>query len=117
MKNLIVYLNTERVGSLKQDDSGLLQFSYDRTWLEKPNAMPLSRSLPLQSELFSGKKAGPTECLKRLPGRTTSPNRCPPFLRTTNGCRLQNRILTIQAVFVTHMTIYNHHKRDRRALK
>jgi len=59
MNNLIVYLNAERVGSLEQDDSGLLQFSYDQTWLEKPGAMPLSRSLPLQSEVFSGKKARP----------------------------------------------------------
>jgi len=59
MNNLIVYLSTERVGSLKQDDSGLLQFSYDQTWLEKPNAMPLSRSLPLQSEVFSGKRTRP----------------------------------------------------------
>ena len=59
MNNLIVYLNAERVGSLEQDDSGLLQFSYDQTWLEKPSAMPLSRSLPLQSDMFSGKKARP----------------------------------------------------------
>lgn len=59
MNNLIVYMNAERVGRLEQDDSGLLQFSYDQTWLEKPGAMPLSRSLPLQSEVFSGKKARP----------------------------------------------------------
>ncbi|GBE06393.1 serine/threonine-protein kinase HipA [bacterium BMS3Abin10] len=59
MNNLIVYLNSERVGSLEQDESGLLQFSYDQKWLEKPSAMPLSRSLPLQSEVFSGKKARP----------------------------------------------------------
>ena len=59
MNNLIVYLNAERVGSLEQDDSGLLQFSYDQTWIEKPSAMPLSRSLPLQGEVFSGKKARP----------------------------------------------------------
>ncbi|MBN2372877.1 type II toxin-antitoxin system HipA family toxin [bacterium] len=59
MNNLIVYLNAERVGSLKQDDSGLLQFSYDQTWLEKPSAMPLSHSLPLQNEVFLGKKARP----------------------------------------------------------
>jgi len=57
MNNLIVYLNAERVGILEQDDSGLMQFSYDQAWLEKPGAMPLSRSLPLQSEVFSGKKA------------------------------------------------------------
>ena len=59
MNNLIVYLNTERVGTLEQDDSGLMQFSYNQAWLEKPGAMPLSRSLPLQSEVFSGKKARP----------------------------------------------------------
>ncbi len=59
MNNLIVYLNAERVGSLQQDYSGLLQFSYDRTWLEKPSAIPLSRSLPLQSQRFSGKKTRP----------------------------------------------------------
>jgi len=59
MNNLIVYLNAERVGSLTQDDSGLLQFSYDQAWLDTPNAMSLSRSLPLQSEVFSGKKTRP----------------------------------------------------------
>ncbi|MBW2701992.1 MAG: type II toxin-antitoxin system HipA family toxin [Deltaproteobacteria bacterium] len=56
---MIVYLNAERVGRLKQDESGLLQFSYAQTWLEKSIAMPLSRSLPLQSELFPGRKARP----------------------------------------------------------
>ena len=59
MNSLIVYLNAERVGILDQDDSGLLQFSYDQAWLAKPGAMPLSRSLPLQSEIFPGKKARP----------------------------------------------------------
>jgi len=59
MNTLIVYLNAERVGSLQQDDSGLLQFSYDQAWLEKPSAVPLSRSLPLQREVFPAKKARP----------------------------------------------------------
>jgi len=59
MNNVIVYLNTERVGTLEQDDSGLMQFSYNQTWLEKPGAMSLSRSLPLQSGAFPGKKARP----------------------------------------------------------
>ncbi len=31
MKRLIVYLNGERVGTLDEDDSGLLEFRYDRT--------------------------------------------------------------------------------------
>ena len=59
MNSLIVYLNAERVGTLEQDDSGLPQFTYDQAWLEKPGAMPLSRSLPLQGEVFIGKKARP----------------------------------------------------------
>lgn len=59
MSPLIVFLNVERVGRLEQDDSGSLQFSYDGAWLEKPGAIPLSRSLPLQSAAFTGKKARP----------------------------------------------------------
>ena len=59
MNTLIVYLNGERVGSLEQDDSGLLQFSYDQAWLEKPDTTPLSRSLPLRNEIFVGKKGRP----------------------------------------------------------
>ena len=42
MNTLIVYLNAERVGSLQQDESGLLQFAYDQAWLEKPNAAVLT---------------------------------------------------------------------------
>ncbi|MEA1928859.1 MAG: type II toxin-antitoxin system HipA family toxin [Candidatus Auribacterota bacterium] len=59
MSTLIVYLNAERVGRLEEDHSGLLQFSYDQAWLERPNAIPLSRSLPLRSEVFPGKMARP----------------------------------------------------------
>ena len=59
MNTLIVYLNVERVGSLEQDDSGLLQFFYDQSWLAKPGAIPLSRSLPLRNEVFTGKQARP----------------------------------------------------------
>ena len=59
MNNLIVYLNMKRVGTLEQDDSGLLQFRYDHEWIKNQGAMPLSRSLPLQSEVFLGKKARP----------------------------------------------------------
>lgn len=57
MSLLIVYLNTERVGSLKQDDSGLLQFAYDAAWLANPGAHPLSYSLPLRAEVFVGRQA------------------------------------------------------------
>ena len=59
MNNLVVYLSNERVGSLKQDDSGLLPFSYDQAWLDKPDAMPLSRSQPRQREVLPGKMTRP----------------------------------------------------------
>ncbi len=55
-KILDVYLHRDLVGHLMQDDHGLMIFSYIDNWLEKPNAMPLSHSLPLRSELFRGKE-------------------------------------------------------------
>ena len=59
MKRLIVYLNGEEVGALEQDDSGLIRFGYSPEWLAKEGACPLSRMLPLQAEVFRGKKARP----------------------------------------------------------
>lgn len=59
MKRLTVYLNGERVGALEEDDSGLLEFRYAPEWMGRSDAMPLSRSLPLQSEPFRGKHARP----------------------------------------------------------
>ncbi|MBI5528664.1 MAG: type II toxin-antitoxin system HipA family toxin [Deltaproteobacteria bacterium] len=59
MRRLVVYLNGERVGTLDQDDDGLLVFRYGPEWLGRSNAVPLSRSLPLRSEPFSGRHARP----------------------------------------------------------
>lgn len=59
MRQLSVYLSGQLAGELTQDDSGLLGFAYDESWLGNPNAVPLSRSLPLQPEPFQGKKARP----------------------------------------------------------
>jgi len=59
MKRLIVYLNGERVGTLDQDDGGLLEFCYSAEWIGRSDTMPLSRSLPLQGEPFRGKRARP----------------------------------------------------------
>lgn len=59
MSRLIVYLNDVRSGTLEQDKSGLISFIYDQTWLDNPKAIPLSRSLPLQPDPFSGNKARP----------------------------------------------------------
>lgn len=59
MRRLVVYLNSEEVGMLEQDDSGLVEFRYEQEWIQKPAALPLSRTLPLQGETFRGKKARP----------------------------------------------------------
>ncbi|HZL35161.1 MAG TPA: type II toxin-antitoxin system HipA family toxin [Tepidisphaeraceae bacterium] len=59
MKRLVVYLNGNPAGTLDQDNSGLLSFQYGSAWLISPEAMPLSRSLPLQKERFKGKRARP----------------------------------------------------------
>jgi serine/threonine-protein kinase HipA len=59
MKRLKVYLNGERVGVLDVDDNGLLEFCYAHEWTSRSDAVPLSRTLPLQSEPFRGKHARP----------------------------------------------------------
>ncbi len=59
MRQLVVYLNGEPVGTLDQGDEELLQFRYRADWLERRDAIPLSRSLPLQGDPFKGKHARP----------------------------------------------------------
>ena len=55
-KTLDVYLHRDLVGYLMQDDHGLMIFSYVESWLDKPNAMPLSNSLSLREEPFEDKE-------------------------------------------------------------
>jgi len=59
MKRLIVYLNSEPVGALDQDKGGLLGFRYAPEWLDRPDAAPLSRSLPLRIAPFHGRHTRP----------------------------------------------------------
>jgi serine/threonine-protein kinase HipA len=47
-----VYLHRELIGHLIQDDGGQMVFDYAESWLEKPDATPLSHSLPLRRERF-----------------------------------------------------------------
>jgi len=49
---LDVYLLEHFVGQLTQNDSGELGFSYRAEWLGNSQAVPLSQSLPLQTEPF-----------------------------------------------------------------
>jgi serine/threonine-protein kinase HipA len=52
-KTLDVYLHSEFVGHLIQDNGGQMIFQYAESWLERPGAAPLSQSLPLRKERFS----------------------------------------------------------------
>lgn len=56
-KTLDVYLHRDLVGQLTQDRHGQILFQYADGWLSKSTAVPLSHSLPLRSESFTG-----TEC-------------------------------------------------------
>lgn len=53
---LHVYLDRQPVGQLIQDDGGQMLFQYDSAWLENPEALALSRSLPLRKERFTQKE-------------------------------------------------------------
>ena len=56
---LDVYLNTDLVGQLEQDNSGTLRFRYDASWLGSNKAFPLSVSLPLQDAPFNRRECRP----------------------------------------------------------
>ncbi|NND92302.1 MAG: type II toxin-antitoxin system HipA family toxin [Granulosicoccus sp.] len=51
---LNVFLNTRRVGVLSRDKSGATKFSYDPLWLDWEHALPVSISLPLREDTFTG---------------------------------------------------------------
>ena len=55
-RTLNVYYDRELVGKLTQDDGGQMTFQYDASWLDMPNPIPLSQSLPLQEEPFTQKQ-------------------------------------------------------------
>jgi serine/threonine-protein kinase HipA len=58
-RELEVYFERRRVGTLVQDDSGQLRFTYHETWLADPASIPISRSLPLRSEAFNHRETRP----------------------------------------------------------
>jgi serine/threonine-protein kinase HipA len=55
-KTLDVYLHRELVGHLIQNDGGKRVFDYADRWLQKPDATPLSNSLPLRQKRFARKE-------------------------------------------------------------
>ena len=52
-RTLDVYLNSDLVGHLVQDSGGQMSFAYAEGWLVKPEAIPISQSLPLRTEEFT----------------------------------------------------------------
>ncbi len=55
-RTLDVYLHTDIVGHLTQDDDGDMSFQYAESWLQRPGAFPMSHSLPLRKERFPRKE-------------------------------------------------------------
>jgi serine/threonine-protein kinase HipA len=51
---LSVFLNSRLVGRLSRDISGAISFQYDRSWLEWEFVMPVSLSLPLREQAYTG---------------------------------------------------------------
>ena len=51
---LNVFLNARLVGQLVREPSGGVSFAYSRDWLEWEHRMPVSLSLPLQENRYSG---------------------------------------------------------------
>jgi serine/threonine-protein kinase HipA len=52
-RTLDVYLRRNLAGQLIQDEHGRMAFSYAESWLNNPEAIPLSHSLPLRKERFN----------------------------------------------------------------
>lgn len=53
-ENLSVFLNSRLVGRLSRNIPGAISFQYDRSWLEWEFVMPVSLSLPLREQPYSG---------------------------------------------------------------
>ena len=51
---LIVSLNGIKVGVLSKDKNSGLHFSYDEQWMERPGTRPISLSLPITKQKYSG---------------------------------------------------------------
>jgi serine/threonine-protein kinase HipA len=59
MNRLDVYLNSVRVGVLEEDPAGMLSFAYEDEWLQRDDAIPLSRKLPLAPVTYENRQARP----------------------------------------------------------
>ena len=51
---LCVFLNSRRVGALRRESTGAIDFQYAGEWLDWENTFPVSLSLPLREERYIG---------------------------------------------------------------
>jgi serine/threonine-protein kinase HipA len=51
---LNVFLNSRLTGQLRRETSGAVSFQYDRSWLEWESVLPISLSLPLREQAYTG---------------------------------------------------------------
>jgi len=51
---LNVFLNARRVGQLRRQSNGAIDFQYDPQWLSWDNAFPISLSLPMREDRYVG---------------------------------------------------------------
>lgn len=51
---LNIFLNSRLLGQLRRDISGAISFQYDPSWLEWEFVLPVSLSLPLREQVYSG---------------------------------------------------------------
>jgi serine/threonine-protein kinase HipA len=52
-RELDVYLDQNPIGKLEQDNHGEITFQYNENWIDEPQAVPLSQSLPLRKQEFT----------------------------------------------------------------
>ncbi|MEN9308910.1 MAG: hypothetical protein RL173_2842 [Fibrobacterota bacterium] len=52
MRSARVWMDREAVGTVSELSDGTCRFVYDATWLAKPDALPISVTLPLRSEPY-----------------------------------------------------------------
>ena len=68
-KVLDVYFKQKIIGELTQDDDGQMKFTYLSSWLNDPDAIAISYSLPLEKKRFYKKNVVlflPVFCWKRI---------------------------------------------------
>jgi serine/threonine-protein kinase HipA len=51
---LNTFLNSRLVGQLRRSPSGAISFQYDQSWIEWPQAIPVSLSLPTREQEYTG---------------------------------------------------------------